>query len=77
MRLSKGKLNEYMKLYLNDIHDYGNDNEYELVESILSPLLTTLDESEQDIHGLLKEASKTSAEHKNIILEFIEYAKSI
>jgi hypothetical protein len=77
MKLSRSKLNEYVKLYLNDVHDYGDDNEYELVESILLPLTNTLEESEQDLHSLLKEASKSSPEHKNIILEFIEYSKSI
>ena len=70
MKLSRSKLNEYVKLYLNDVYDYGDDNEYKLVESILLPLTNTLEESEQDIHSLLKEASKSSPEHKNIILEF-------
>jgi hypothetical protein len=77
MKLSRVKLNEYVKLYLNDVHDYGDEGEYEIVESILFPLVNVLEESEQDIHTLLKEASKTSPEHKNIILEFIEYTKSI
>ena len=77
MKLSRVKLNEYIKLYLNDVHDYGDDGEYEIVESILSPLTNMLSESEQDIHTLLKETSQTSIEHKNIIRESIEYTKSI
>ena len=36
MKLSQEKLNEYIELYLNDLHDYGDDKSYiVLAESTL------------------------------------------
>ena len=31
MKLSQEKLNEYIELYLNDLSDYGDDSEYNLL----------------------------------------------
>lgn len=77
MKFSKDKLTEYMTLYLNDLSDYGDDEEYELAESILNPFMSIIDESEEDIHGLLKEIAKNSHKHKQIIMEFLEYVNEI
>lgn len=73
MNLSKDKINEYIELYLNDLSDYGDDDEHGLAESILNPFKTTLDESEGNTYDILKEASKQSPEHKQIVVEFLEY----
>jgi hypothetical protein len=77
MKFSKDKINEYIELYLNDLSDYGDDGEHELAESILNPFKSTIDESEEDIHGLLKEIAKNSPEHKQTIVEFLEYLTEI
>ena len=77
MKLSKDKLTEYINLYLNDVCDYGDDGEYEIVESILKPITSTLKEGEHDLHNMLKETAKNSSQHKNIILEFISYVNEI
>jgi translation initiation factor 2B subunit (eIF-2B alpha/beta/delta family) len=75
MKLLKDKINEYIDLYLNDLSDYGDDGEHEIAEAILNPFKTTIDESEGDTYNLLKEASKQSPEHKQAIVEFLEYLK--
>ena len=77
MKFSKNKLTEYINLYLNDIHDYGEDGEYEIVESILKPVISTLEEGEYDIYEMLKETAQNSDQHKQSILEFLEYIKEI
>jgi hypothetical protein len=77
MKLSKDKLTEYINLYLNDVCDYGDDGEYEVVESVLKPITSTLEEGEHDLHNMLKETAKNSSQHKNIILEFISYVNEI
>jgi hypothetical protein len=66
-----------MNLYLNDLSDYGDDGEHELAESILNPFKSTIDESKEDIHSLLKEAAKNSPEHKQTVTGFLEYLKEI
>jgi hypothetical protein len=77
MKVSKDKLTEYINLYLNDVYDYGEDEEYKLTESILKPIISTLEEGEHDIHNMLKEATKSSPQHKQSILEFLEYINEI
>jgi hypothetical protein len=77
MKFSKDKINEYITLYLNDLSDYGDDGEHELAESILNPFKSTIDESEEDVYGLLKETAKNSPEHKQIVVEFLEYLKEV
>jgi hypothetical protein len=77
MKFSKDKINEYIILYLNDLSDYGDEGEHELAESILNPFKSTIDESEEDVYGLLKETAKNSPEHKQTIIEFLEYLKEI
>jgi hypothetical protein len=77
MKISKDKLTEYINLYLNDVHDYGEDGEYELIESILKPIISTLEEGEHDMHNMLKETAGNSPQHKQTILEFIDYINEI
>ena len=48
MNVSQDKLNEYIKLYTNDTHDYHDDeNHHKVVESVLAPF-TNLNESDKD-----------------------------
>jgi len=77
MKVSKDKLTEYINLYLNDIHDYGDDGEHEMVESILKPITSVLEEGEHDLHNMLKETAGNSPQHKQTILEFISYINEI
>jgi hypothetical protein len=77
MKLSKDKLTEYINLYLNDVCDYGDDGEYEVIETILKPIASTLEEGEHDMYFVLKETAKNSTQHKQIILEFISYVNEV
>jgi hypothetical protein len=77
MKLSKNKLTEYINLYLNDVHDYGDDGEHEDVESVLRPIISTLEEGEHDLHNMLKETANNSPQHKQTVLEFIDYINEI
>lgn len=77
MKLSKDKLTEYINLYINDVCDYGEDGEHEIVETILRPITSTLNEGEHDMYSILKETAENSAQHKQIILEFISYVNEV
>jgi hypothetical protein len=76
MKLSKNKLIEYITLYLNDVSDYGEDNEHELAESILSSF-NMLDETEETLYETIKSTAKISTEHKQVITEFLEYINEL
>jgi hypothetical protein len=76
MKLSKNKLTEYIILYLNDVSDYGEDNEHELAESILSSF-NMLDETEETLYETIKSTAKISTEHKQVITEFLEYINEL
>jgi hypothetical protein len=69
MKLSQEKLNEYIELYLNDLHDYGDDKSYiVLAESTLKSVKKLITEHKHDkIDGmvLLEGLAKT---HKNKII---------
>lgn len=69
MKLSQEKLNEYIELYLNDLHDYGDDKSYiVLAESTLKSIKKLITEHKHDkIDGmvLLEDLAKT---HKNKII---------
>jgi uncharacterized protein YueI len=69
MKLSQEKLNEYIELYLNDLHDYGDDKSYiVLAESTLKSVKKLITEHKHDkIDGmvLLEDLAKT---HKNKII---------
>jgi hypothetical protein len=69
MKLSQEKLNEYIELYLNDLHDYGDDKSYiVLAESTLKSVKKLITEHKHDkIDGmvLLEDLAKN---HKNKII---------
>ena len=69
MKLSQEKLNEYIELYLNDLSDYGDDSEYNLLaENTLKPLKKLITEHKHDkidCMVLLEDLAKT---HKNKII---------
>jgi len=76
MKLSKNNLNELTTLYLNDLSDYGGENESDTAEDVLDSL-NTLNETEESLHEIIKTAINTSPQHKKIITEFLEYLKEI
>lgn len=81
MNTSQNKLQEYIELYLNDLEDYGEDAEYILAESALTPLKQLLVESldNVNINIILSEAYKKSTPIKQEIIKdfiyFIEQTK--
>jgi hypothetical protein len=79
MKYSKNKLNEYIELYLNDLEDYGGDEDNVILAEIaLKEFKILLTESEQDIVSLLKEAKKDSRPAYRIVYKnFIEYLENI
>jgi hypothetical protein len=79
MKYSKNKLNEYIELYLNDLEDYGSDEDnIVLAEIALKEFKVLLTESEQDIVLLLKEAKKDSRPAYRIVYkDFLKYLENI
>lgn len=79
MKLSKQQLNEYIRLYLNDLDDYGgNQEEYLLAEQTLSMFGNLLTESKRDISSMLNEAmSKADGNTKNIYEDFLMYVQEL
>ena len=70
MNVSQDKLNEYINLYLNDLADYGDDDQnYILAESVLGSLKQLIVESKQDMSIVLKEALIKSTPEKRVVLE--------
>ena len=71
MKNSKKQLEEYIKLYLNDAEDYGDDDNYLVItETTLSKLNKNLiTESEFDLNSLLVEAISKSQTKSKIVLE--------
>ena len=69
MKLSQEKLNEYIELYLNDLSDYSDDSEYNLLaENTLKPVKKLITEHKHDkVDGmvLLEDLART---HKNKII---------
>lgn len=78
MNISQDKLNEHIRLYVNDVHDYHDDeNHHELVESTLTPF-SKLTESGGDFSTMLKEMiAKSTPEDKEIIKDFLTYIKEV
>ena len=80
MKLSQEKLNEYIELYLNDLSDYSDDSEYNLLaENILKPVKKLITEHKHDkIDGivLLEDLART---HKNKIVfnDLLSYIEAI
>ena len=79
MKLSKPQLNEYIKLYLNDLDDYGGDQDnYLLAEQTLSKFGNLLTESKQDVRRMLNEAiTKSDKNTKEVYEEFLIYIQEL
>jgi len=75
MNVSQDKLNEYITLYLNDLADYGDDEQsFILAESTLGSLKQLIVESKQDMSAILKEALiKSTPEKKEVLEDFMLY----
>ena len=75
MNVSQDKLNEYITLYLNDLADYGDEEQnYVLTESVLNSLKQLIVESKQDTSVILKEALvKTTPENRVVLEDFMLY----
>jgi hypothetical protein len=75
MNVSQDKLNEYITLYLNDLADYGdNEQSFILAESTLGSLKQLIVESKQDMSVILKEALvKSTPEKKEVLEDFMLY----
>ena len=70
------KLNKLIELYINDAHDHYDD--IQLVEETLSPIAKLMQEENANPESALKEAlAKASPDQKDILLDFILYAKHI
>jgi hypothetical protein len=79
MKLSKQQLNEYIKLYLNDLDDYGGDQDnYLLAEQTLSKFGNLLTESKQDIRSMLNEAMVNSNKNvREVYEDFLIYVQEL
>jgi len=79
MKLSKPQLNEYIKLYLNDLDDYGGDQDnYLLAEQTLSKFGNLLTESKQDVRIMLNEAiTKSDKNTREVYEEFLIYIQEL
>jgi hypothetical protein len=79
MKISKEQLNEYIKLYLNDVEDYGDDSELIIAETTLSKLKNNLiTESEFDLQQVITEAiNKSQQKSKNVLTDFLIYIENI
>ena len=79
MKKSKKQLDEYIKLYLNDVEDYGDDNELIIAEQTLSRLSNNLiTEGEFDINQVLTEAiNKAQIKSKTVLEDFRIYIENI
>jgi len=79
MKISKEQLNEYVKLYLNDVEDYDEDDELIIAETTLSKLQNNLiTESEFDFQQVLIEAiNKSQTKSKIILNDFLLYVENI
>jgi len=80
MKLTTENLNKLVELYLNDIEDYGAEDEKILAESILKPISTLLKENHNnELIPYLNEALNLTSNDidKEIIKEFIEYIETI
>jgi hypothetical protein len=74
MKVSKDKLQEMLTLYLNDIEDYGTQEEFILAESVLLPYKQLLTENKKSNKHLIQEMINNS-KHPNVISDFLIYIK--
>jgi hypothetical protein len=79
MKISKEQLNEYIKLYLNDVEDYGDDSELIIAETTLTKLNNNLlTESEFDLQQVITEAiNKSQQKSKTVLQDFQIYIENI
>jgi len=79
MKLSRQQLNEYIKLYLNDLEDYSSDQDnYILAEQTLTKFGNLLTESKRDIKTMLNEAmSKSNKDVREVYEDFLIYIQEI
>jgi hypothetical protein len=79
MKLSKPELNEYIGLYLNDLNDYGGDQDhYLLAEQTLYEFSNLLTESKQDVRIMLNEAiTKSNKNAREVYEEFLMYIQEL
>ena len=80
MKTSKEQLNNLVKLYLNDIEDYGDDdNQYILAESVLNNLKKSLlTENINDIRQIIKEnINNESKQNGEVLKDFLLYVENI
>ena len=79
MKLSKNEINEWIKLYLNDLEDYGDNNADLLIaEQTLHSFGKLLLESNQDVPIMLREAiSKADPEQREVYENFLEYLENV
>lgn len=78
MKVSKNKLQEMLTLYLNDIQDYGTQEEFLLAESTLLPYKQLLTENKKPINQLIQEMidnSKHPDHSSDVIFDFLTYMK--
>jgi hypothetical protein len=79
MKISKEQLNEYIKLYLNDVEDYGDNSELIIAETTLSKLKNNLiTESKFDLQQVITEAiNKSQQKSKAVLTDFLIYIENI
>jgi hypothetical protein len=78
MKLTNENLNKYINLYLNDVDDYGEETEFLLAESVLSPIKGLLVEADGDGNFILETQLKESSTYeKEIIEDFMLYVENV
>ena len=74
MKALKNNLSEIIQLYLEDTESYGEENDFILAESTLSPLKNLIMESKSSFKSILNETyKKFTKEQKSIIEDFSLY----
>lgn len=78
MNTSQKNLKESLKLYLNDIEDYGEPEELKLAEIALRPFKTILTEGKKPTKDLIKEIlNQAEPKYKVVISDFLSYYNNI
>tara|TARA_R100001377_G_C3188681_1_gene109615 strand:- start:660 stop:896 length:237 start_codon:yes stop_codon:yes gene_type:complete len=78
MKLTNENLNKYINLYLNDVDDYGEETEFLLAESVLSPIKGLLVEAKGDGNLILEtQLNESSTYEKEIIEDFMLYVENV
>jgi hypothetical protein len=74
MKVSKNKLQEMITLYLNDIQDYGTQEEFLLAESVLFPYKQLITENKKSTQELIQEMV-SNTKNPEIVSDFLTYIK--